>query len=203
MLKKELSWQAVYYHFRKWSRDGSLQRVWPYSIDAIRQLLNLSELNLDSSDAFAKKGGESVGYQSREKAKTTNILPITIAIGYIVASTGLRADNHNDGYDLTLHLQSAFHRLWTQHLSISIRGDYFTADAAFDTREARKTRFNQALSPTFQRTRATVMAARKIDRASLWQTFMLTGFSRPSARLRGSTSLRLCSFDSTVVTCTS
>ena len=23
--KKEISWHAVYYHFRKWSRDGSLQ----------------------------------------------------------------------------------------------------------------------------------------------------------------------------------
>ena len=26
--KKEISHDAVYYHFRKWSRDGSLERVW-------------------------------------------------------------------------------------------------------------------------------------------------------------------------------
>ena len=24
--KKEISWQAVYYHFRKWSADGSLEK---------------------------------------------------------------------------------------------------------------------------------------------------------------------------------
>jgi transposase len=24
--KREISWDAVYYHFRKWSRDGSLER---------------------------------------------------------------------------------------------------------------------------------------------------------------------------------
>ena len=27
--KKEISHHAVYYHFRKWSRDGSLEQVWP------------------------------------------------------------------------------------------------------------------------------------------------------------------------------
>ena len=26
--KKEISWHAVYYHYRKWSRDGSLEKVW-------------------------------------------------------------------------------------------------------------------------------------------------------------------------------
>ena len=26
--KKEISYHAVYYHFRKWSRDGSLEKVW-------------------------------------------------------------------------------------------------------------------------------------------------------------------------------
>ena len=25
--EKEISYQAVYYHFRKWSRDGSFKRV--------------------------------------------------------------------------------------------------------------------------------------------------------------------------------
>ena len=33
--KKEISWHAVYYHFRKWSRDGSLEKVWQGSIMAL------------------------------------------------------------------------------------------------------------------------------------------------------------------------
>ena len=78
----------MYYHFRKWSRDGSLKRVWQGSLTAIEPLLDLSELNLDGSHAIAKKGGESVAYQGRKKAKTTNILPITDAKGFIIASTG-------------------------------------------------------------------------------------------------------------------
>jgi len=57
----------------------------------IRDRLNLSELNLDGSHVIAKKGGESVAYQGRKKAKTTNILPVTDGQGYIIASTALVA----------------------------------------------------------------------------------------------------------------
>src|SRR6266508_4954127 len=67
--KKEISWQAVYYHFQKWSADGSLERVWQHSVETIRQDLDLSQLNLDGSHALAKKGGESVAYQHRKRAK--------------------------------------------------------------------------------------------------------------------------------------
>lgn len=135
----------MYYHFRKWSRDGSLKRVWQGSLTAIEPLLDLSELNLDGSHAIAKKGGESVAYQGRKKAKTTNILPITDAKGFIIASTGLVAGNHNDAYNLKPHLQAAFR--WLKEQGLSIRGAYFNADSAFDTQEARKTCFNHGLRP--------------------------------------------------------
>lgn len=79
--KKEISWQAVYYHFRKWSADGSLERVWEQSVVTIQEDLQLGHLNLDGSHALAKKGGESVAYQHRKRAKTSNILPITDAQG--------------------------------------------------------------------------------------------------------------------------
>ena len=104
--KKEISYDAVYYHFRKWSRDGSLRSVWEHSIMTISPALNLSEINLDGSHVIAKKGGEAVAYQGRKKAKTTNILPMTDATGFIIASTGLLAGNHNDAYHLKPHLQS-------------------------------------------------------------------------------------------------
>ena len=33
----ELSWQAVYYHDSKWSKDGSLEKVFAHSILAIEE----------------------------------------------------------------------------------------------------------------------------------------------------------------------
>ncbi|MBL7164834.1 MAG: IS5 family transposase [Anaerolineales bacterium] len=143
--QKEISHHAVYYHFRKWSRDGSLEKVWQGSVMTIKADLNLSELNLDGSHAIAKKGGESVAYQGRKKAKTTNILPITDGHGFIIASTGLIAGNHNDAYNLKPHLQAAFK--FMKRLELAIQGAFFNADKAFDTKDARKTCFNHGLVP--------------------------------------------------------
>ena len=147
--KKEISWDAVYYHFRKWSRDGSLKRVWQGSIKKITEDLDLSELNLDGSHTIAKKGGESVAYQGRKKAKTTNILPITDGQGFIIATTGLIAGNHNDAYNLKSHLQIAFKSM--KHLGLHIKGAFFNADKAFDTIDARKTCFNHGLIPNMDK----------------------------------------------------
>ncbi|CAA9288829.1 MAG: hypothetical protein AVDCRST_MAG93-3740 [uncultured Chloroflexia bacterium] len=54
----EASYQVPYYHFRKWSRDGSMQRLFDASIMTIKGELNLSELNLDGSHSAAKKGAK-------------------------------------------------------------------------------------------------------------------------------------------------
>lgn len=143
--KKEISWQAVYHHFRKWSADGSLERVWQHSVELIREEIELSHLNLDGSHAIAKKGGESVAYQGRKKAKTSNILPITEAHGYVIASTGIIAGHHHDAFDLKRHLQHAFGQLKQQ--GFPLKGVYFNADSAFDTLAARKVCFNYGLIP--------------------------------------------------------
>jgi transposase len=143
--KREISYHAVYYHFRKWSHDGSWRRVWEQSILTVQEELDLSELNLDGTHTLAKKGGESVSYQGRKKAKTCNILPLMEAQGYIVATTGIVAGNHHDAYHLKPHLQAAFKSL--KRLGLSLYGAFFQADSAFDTKEARKTCFNHGLRP--------------------------------------------------------
>ena len=111
----------------------------------IQDDLDLSELNLDGIHAIAKKGGESVAYQGRKRAKTTNILPITDAQGYIIASTPLIAGNHNDAFQLKDHLQKAFKSM--KRLGLSFQGAYFNADSAFDTRAARQVCFNHGVIP--------------------------------------------------------
>jgi len=141
----EISWWAVYHHFRKWSRDGSLERVWQHSVQLIKDDLDLSVLNLDGSHAVAKKGGEAVAYQGRKKAKTSNILPITDHNGYIIATTDIIAGNHNDAFNLKDQLQAAFKAI--KRLGLSIAGATFNADSGFDTLAARKVCFNHRVVP--------------------------------------------------------
>jgi transposase len=149
--QKEISPDAVAYHFRKWCRDGSLKQVWHNSIAAIRELLDVAELNLDGSHTIAKKGGEAVAYQGRKKAKTSNILPLTDKKGFIIASTTIMAGNHNDAFELKENLSQLFKDLKQQQ--ISIKGAYFNADSAFDTKAARKVCFNHGVVPNIPENR--------------------------------------------------
>lgn len=142
---KEISSDAVYYHFRKWSKDGSFERVWDNSIAEVREALDLSELNLDGTHTIAKKGGESVAYQGRKKAKTSNILPVVDKTGYVIASTTIVAGNHNDSYELKEKLVRLFKAIKRRNLPI--KGAYFNADSAFDTKAARKVCFNYGVIP--------------------------------------------------------
>jgi transposase len=160
--KSAISWQAVYYHFRKWSGDGSLERVWQHSLEVIRAEVDMTHLNLDGSHTMAKKGGESVAYQGRKKAKTCNILPITDAQGYVLAATGIIAGNHHDAFDLKPHLQQACG--WLKQQGFALKGVYFNADSAFDTLPARKVCFNDGLIPNIaenKRNRKHVKRGRK------------------------------------------
>lgn len=53
-----MSWQVPRYHFYKWSKDGSLERLFHAGILTIRYELNLAILNLDGSHSAAKKGAK-------------------------------------------------------------------------------------------------------------------------------------------------
>jgi len=64
-----MSYQVPYYHFRKWSRDGSFQRLVDAGILAVKYELTLSELNLDGSHTIAKKGAKVSSTREEKKPK--------------------------------------------------------------------------------------------------------------------------------------
>jgi len=84
---------------------------------------------------------------------------MTDAGGFIVASTGLLAGNHNDAYHLKPHLQKAFKSL--KRLGLEISGAYFNADKAFDTQAARKTCFNYGLLPNIDENKRNRKASKR------------------------------------------
>jgi transposase len=149
--QKEIGWSAVYHHFRKWSRDGSFERLWQGSIMTIREQIDTTHLNLDGTQTLVKRGGEAVAYQPRKRAKTCTILPISDAHGCIVASTGIVAGNHHDAQALSAHLKQAIHTL--RRLGFSLRDTWLNADAAFDTCTARRICFQFGLRPNIAQNR--------------------------------------------------
>ena len=140
-----LSWQAVYYHYRKWSADGSLRRVWEASSAAVKDELDVSCLNLDGTHTPAKKGGESVAYQRRKRAKTSNLLVLVEAKGYVLAASPLIAGNHHDAFELVPTVKPMVKTL--KPLALPIHKAPLNADSAFDTKALRRFCFNHQLVP--------------------------------------------------------
>lgn len=56
--RDRVSWQTIYHHYHRWSTDGSFERVFEASLThlADTDLLDLSALHGDGSNAVAKKG---------------------------------------------------------------------------------------------------------------------------------------------------
>lgn len=133
--RTKYSWQSVYYHFQKWSKNGSWERIWSNILKNYKHLLDLSSIQLDGTHTPAKRGGESVAYQGRKKSKTTNILIISDSQGIPLACSDPIAGNHNDAFNLVKTFGKMIHSI--QLAEIPINGLFLNADAGFDTTDFR------------------------------------------------------------------
>lgn len=66
-----LSWQSVYYHYRKWCVTEALENCWIEFLKRHKSSFDLSSVDLDGSHTPAIRGGANVEYQGRKKRKTT------------------------------------------------------------------------------------------------------------------------------------
>jgi transposase len=126
-----VKWQNVYYYFNKWSKDGSFKNVWIALLSANKQLLDMSCVQLDGSHSPAKRGGESVGYQGRKTAKTTNNLYLCDNTGQMLAVAEAQSGEHNDLYEVSKLFEQMIATL--QQADISCKGVFLNADPGFDS----------------------------------------------------------------------
>ncbi len=146
-----LSWQGVYYHFRKWAQDGSLRKVWVALLRQHRKLLDLSCVQLDGSQTICKNGGEGMGYQTRKAANSCNSLFLADNKGLMLACSGPVAGQHHDLYQISQVFQQLAALL--KEAGIGTKGLFLNADAGFDSQQFRsqciemKIEANIALNP--------------------------------------------------------
>ena len=126
-----LSWQGVYYHFRRWAGDGSIRRVWVELLKRHRRLLDLSCVQLDGSQTLCKNGGEHVGYQGRKAAKSCNSLFLADSRGLMLACSRPLAGQHHDLFRIRQVLGELFGLL--KEAGIETEGLFLNADAGFDS----------------------------------------------------------------------
>lgn len=125
-----LNWQSVFYHFNKWSKDGSWKNLWTNLLKANKTALDMSSVAFDGSHTPAKRGGEQVGYQGRKKSKTTNILFLTDKTGMPLAISFPVSGNHHDLFEIKKQLVKIVADLI--EATINPNGLFINADAGFD-----------------------------------------------------------------------
>jgi len=81
----EMSWQTPRYHFYKWSRDGSLLRLFEAGILTIKYELNLSEITVDGSHTVAKKGAKVSPIKDGSKRRPATSCLRSMAMGTLLA----------------------------------------------------------------------------------------------------------------------
>jgi transposase len=129
-------WQAVYYHFQKWSKNGSWEIMWQEILKKHKSLLDLSSIQLDGTHTPTKRGGQAVDYQGRKKCKTSNMLILADSRGTPVACSEPVAGNHNDAYNLEATVEQMLTNIRSSN--ISTEGLFLNADAGFDTNDFRE-----------------------------------------------------------------
>lgn len=133
--EKKLSWQSVYYHYRKWSINRDLRNCWIKILKKYKSNLDLSSVDFDGSHTPAVRGGEQVEYQGRKKRKTTNAHYLTDRQGIPLAISDPVSGNHNDLYNIEVQFEEITTTL--EQADISVKGLFLNADAGFDSKEFR------------------------------------------------------------------
>lgn len=132
---KKYKWTSVYYHFRKWSKDGSWDKIKQRVFSKYKHALDLSCIQLDGSHTPCKRGGEAVAYQGKKKCKTSNMLILADNQGIPIACSEAIAGNHHDGFNISSNLQTMLADI--RNSDIPTEGLFLNADAAFDSTEVR------------------------------------------------------------------
>lgn len=126
-----ITWNSVYYHFNKWSKDGSWKKMWTHLLTLNKAYLDMSSVQFDGSHTLAKRGGEAVAYQRRKKGKTTNALFLTDKQGIPLAMSKPIQGNHNDLFEIEIFFTKILTDL--KESNIEINGLFLNADAGFDS----------------------------------------------------------------------
>jgi len=131
----DYSWNSVYQHFARWSKNGSWEMIKQKLLEKYKTLLDMSSIQLDGSHTLSKRGGENIAYQGRKKGKTSNMLFICDNHGLPLSCSEVISGNQHDVFEIEKQLDMMLEDIKKSN----IRTDYLflNADAGFDAWELR------------------------------------------------------------------
>jgi len=134
--KTSYSWNSVYFHFQKWYKNDSWQKLWQMLLVKFKSVLDLSTIQLDGTHTPVKRGVEAVEYQGRKKCKTSNMLILVDNNGISIASSEPITRNHNDSFNIVIDFKYMISPL--RNFDIRLDGLFLNTDAGFNITEFRE-----------------------------------------------------------------
>jgi transposase len=163
-IRPPFSWQTVYYYYRKWCREHVFEEMFRTYVLLQKNKLDTEKLNLDGTHSLVKKHAQSVGYQHRKKAKTSNILIMTDGRGIPIASGGILSGNHNDLYEVVTQYGAMIKQI--NACGICVHNSMQNADKGFDSKSLRRAIQRRKMTPNIKentRRRKNTKRGRKRD----------------------------------------
>ena len=161
-IKPPFSWQTVYYFYRKWCKYAVFETMFENVLQMQKDKLDMEKLNLDGTHSLVKKSAESVAFQHRKKARTSNILILTDGNGIPVASGGILCGNHNDLYQVVPQFSGMIKRL--RSCGLCVENSILNADKGFDCKKLIRACYRRKILPNIcenKRNRKTKKRGRK------------------------------------------
>lgn len=139
------SYQSVFYHFNRWSKDGTWQKMFVSLLSSYKHFLDLSSVQLDGSQTRVNRGGQAVGFQHRKADETTNFLYLCDNQGVLIAISDPISGQHHDLSDIKTHFEQLL--TWLSLADIRYDGLFLNADAGFDSQEFRTICHGKKIEP--------------------------------------------------------
>lgn len=136
--RPEIHYTWVFKNFKRWSNDGSLEKVFENSVFALSEAgrLDLSVLHDDGSTTAAKKGGDGFGYSGHKHMKGEKVVCISDRNGNILSPYTIAPANKHESplFDHALKsLKGIFKKI-----NVSLKGIIMSLDSAYVYRSAIK-----------------------------------------------------------------
>lgn len=129
-------WSTIYYHYSKWCKDGSWQKVWKHILGKYKALLDMCCIHLDGSHTRAYRGGEAVGYNGRKHYNSTNMLFLVDNQGVIVGCSQPISGQHHDLFEIKEHFTEIVEMVSAS--GIELDHLFLNADSGFDDKAFRR-----------------------------------------------------------------
>jgi transposase len=146
----EIHYTRIFRLFSRWSHDGSLEKVFEFSVKELadHQLLDTSILHGDGTSTAAKKGGDGIGYSGHKHHKGEKIVAIVDRHANIISPFTVAPGNKHES-PLFSH---AFQQLKCimKKVGLGLKNTVMSLDSAYDSFKNRKLIFNAGMVPNIK-----------------------------------------------------